>query len=216
MQIATVLRSGGQYHEGHACWLAQQVQRVSPEARVVCLTDFPASAFPPSIEVVPLRHDWPGWWSKMEVLGPSISGPVLYLDLDVVLLGSLKPLWDVRVSTLLRGFVQRDAINSSVMYLRERDRLSAWWTWLSDGPESWMAYARRPGVKGWGGDQVVIGELLGQVCDRWPDGLIISYKRDIVRSLGQSDVEARVVAFHGRPKPWDLKLPWIPHMEGAR
>jgi hypothetical protein len=45
----------------------------------------------PGIERIPLRHDWPGWWSKIELFGPSLrtARRVFYLDLDVIVNGSL-------------------------------------------------------------------------------------------------------------------------------
>ena len=30
-------------------------------------------------KTLPLEHDWPGWWAKMEMFGPSLTGDVLML-----------------------------------------------------------------------------------------------------------------------------------------
>lgn len=46
------------------------------------------------VRVIPLKYDLPGWWSKMELFRPDlpiISGKVLYLDLDMVLLDDISP-----------------------------------------------------------------------------------------------------------------------------
>jgi hypothetical protein len=53
--------------------------------RFVCLsnTDVPC-------ERIPLEHNWPGWWSKIELFRPELfDDRVLYLDLDVIPLTDL-------------------------------------------------------------------------------------------------------------------------------
>jgi hypothetical protein len=53
----------------------------------VCLSN----AYVPGVERISLKHDWPGWWSKIELFGPSFKseGRVFYLDLDVIINGNL-------------------------------------------------------------------------------------------------------------------------------
>jgi len=44
---------------------------------------------------IELKHNWPGWWSKMELHRPNLpEGRTLYLDLDSHIVGSLAPLLD--------------------------------------------------------------------------------------------------------------------------
>jgi alpha-N-acetylglucosamine transferase len=54
----------------------------------VCLsnTDVPC-------ERIPLIHDWPGWWSKIELFRPGLFEDwVLYLDLDVLIMQNIDDL----------------------------------------------------------------------------------------------------------------------------
>ena len=54
-----------------------------PDANFACLTNVEG------IEGgVPLKHDWPGWWSKIELFRPDlpIEGRIVYFDLDTLLL----------------------------------------------------------------------------------------------------------------------------------
>lgn len=38
------------------------------------------------VDTIPLKNDWKGWWSKIELFRPELfEGPVFYLDLDVVI-----------------------------------------------------------------------------------------------------------------------------------
>src|SRR5690606_21480964 len=85
LTVACVLRSGGVYSPEWVDRLAIQVHHHLRPARMVCLTDDKGWSGP--YDFVPLAHDWPGWWSKIELFRPGLfSGPVLYMDLDSVLL----------------------------------------------------------------------------------------------------------------------------------
>lgn len=65
--------------------------------RFVCLTDRPEQV-PEGIDpiAIPNLSPLPGWWSKLELFNPSrgMSGRVLYLDLDSLVVGSLEPVVD--------------------------------------------------------------------------------------------------------------------------
>jgi hypothetical protein len=65
--------------------------------RTVCLTDQP-EVMPEGVEPVVIANptDGRGWWAKMNLFDPAMpfDGRVLYLDLDVVVLGDLAPFID--------------------------------------------------------------------------------------------------------------------------
>lgn len=43
------------------------------------------------IDVIPLKHNWPGWWSKVELFRSDLPlGRNIYFDLDVLLCGSVE------------------------------------------------------------------------------------------------------------------------------
>jgi len=60
--------------------------------RVVCLTDQP-EAMPAGVEAIEVEAptEGRGWWAKMRLFDPALplAGRVLYLDLDVIVLGDL-------------------------------------------------------------------------------------------------------------------------------
>lgn len=90
--MACVLRSGGRtYDESWVRKLRDGVVRnLDGCFRFVCLTDLPGIE---GIETQPLREGWPGWWSKVELFKPGrFEGPVLYLDLDMLVCGAIAPL----------------------------------------------------------------------------------------------------------------------------
>lgn len=50
---------------------------------------------PTNMFVIPLHHNWPGWWSKMELHRPDLpKGRTLYMDLDSHAIRSLQPILD--------------------------------------------------------------------------------------------------------------------------
>lgn len=65
---------------------ARMIKRALPDADFCCLSNNPDVP-----GYIPLRHNWPGWWSKIEVFRADIpfEGRILYLDLDVLITGSL-------------------------------------------------------------------------------------------------------------------------------
>ena len=62
--------------------LASMAGRHLPPHRFVCFTDDPV----PGIECRPPLCDFPGYWQKVGLFRPGVfRGPVLYLDLDLVI-----------------------------------------------------------------------------------------------------------------------------------
>jgi hypothetical protein len=70
-------------------------RHTSESVRFVCLTDR-AYLLPKSVEkiAIALPRGLKGWWSKVELFNPShgLTGRVLYLDLDTILVGDLDPI----------------------------------------------------------------------------------------------------------------------------
>src|SRR3990172_8259243 len=92
--VACVLRSGGDFAPEHVWALKRGVNKylqMPHEFRI--LTDY-TFAGPAGSK---LREAWPGWWSKLELFRPgTFSGPVLYFDLDTVIVGSIDALASYR------------------------------------------------------------------------------------------------------------------------
>lgn len=95
--VVTVLRSGGHYTQAWVRKLARGIREHTGDADVVeiaCLTDQADRWTVADVLPVELAHDWPGWWSKIEVFRHQRADPVLYLDLDTLVLGSLAPIFE--------------------------------------------------------------------------------------------------------------------------
>jgi len=86
---ACVLRSGGIYTPEWVRKLSRAVGfHASRPHRFVCLSDVDVPC-----ERIELSSDLPGWYAKLELFRPGLfDGPVVYLDLDTLVIGDLTPL----------------------------------------------------------------------------------------------------------------------------
>jgi len=205
VRVACVLRSGGDYTPEHVAHLAEGIKTYLPNSDIVCLSDVPVP-----VTRIHLRHDWPGWWSKMELFAPWIDGDILFLDLDTIITGDLADIAAVKKLTLLRDFYRPNGLGSGLMYLPQAERRSLWNHWIIR-PSRYMAEAGR------GGDQAYLEKHWMKRADRWQDvlpGQIVSYKVHVrqdhhhSRETGTGLVPdgARIVCFHGKPRPWHTDL----------
>lgn len=199
VQIALVLKSGGIYKWEHAQVLAEQIFRNSPQhIPVFCLTDLPHSE---GTHCRPLKYNFPGWWSKMELFRPDIGGDILYFDLDTVVLASLRDIVKVDKLTMLRDFYRDgtrkpEGLGSGMMFLPEADRAEVWNAFIAD-PQKAMTECSR------GGDQQFLERFYLQKAQRWQDVVpsqVVSYKVHCKQGVPP---DAKVVCAHGKPKLWD-------------
>ncbi len=189
LTVACVLKSGGIYGPEHVERLRVMVRdHLSAPHCFYGISDFP-----------PLDRCWwsrlrdnlPGWWSKVELFRPGLfTGRVLYLDLDVTVVGSLDAIVNFHAPFAAIGDYERPCLNSSVM---------VWDAGVADhiytGFREELTFRR-------GGDQVWISECMPD-AQRLPRAWCPSWKHDVKR-WNALNHEAKVVIFHGRPKPWEL------------
>jgi hypothetical protein len=189
--------------------------------RFVCLTDS-REGLDPGIEAFPipsLRLP-PGsperGWTKLVSFspeltapgGPALSGPVLFLDIDIVIVGPLDDFFREPGEFLI---------------MRERKRLrtqgnSSVYRWTAgahpDVLEHFRANLDAVRARHRNEQEFLVHHLAAQGKVRyWPDAWCRSFKRHCVRpfplSLFQPPVippDARVIVFHGLPNPPDALL----------
>lgn len=143
--------------------------------RFVCLDDSPL----------------PGWWAKISLFEPGrFDGRVLYLDLDVTVVGSLDEAADYPARFVAIKDWERPTFNSSVM---------AWHAGVADRVYTGFT----PEImerKNYGGDQAWITECMPD-AETFPPDWCPSYKHQCRYSVPNG---AKVIVYHGRPKPWDV------------
>lgn len=106
LRITCVLKAGGVYTIEYVRKLQSAIARhLTVDYQFVCLTDVREIDF---CDVIPLKHNWSGWWSKIELFRPELpSCPTIYFDLDTLILGNIDYIAHVARFTdfaMLRGF----------------------------------------------------------------------------------------------------------------
>lgn len=226
LTVCCVLRFGGDYDALYVDRLWRGVIGHLPiNHRFICLTDVPldVEALDPdggrtSIEIRPLDHDWPGWWSKLELF--RLPGPLLYFDLDTVIVGDIEPI--ARHVQLMR--------QGDLLMIRD---------FYNGNPQS--------GILGWNGDQSGVARAFVEVVasgSTWATGklgaslntearsyrgdgewirhhmakqlLPVTFAQDVLPGIysakadihakhgGRLPADARIVCFHGVPRPHQL------------
>ena len=188
--VACVLRSGGEYKPEHVTRLRAQVSDFIPDARFVCLSDVDVDC-----ERIDLVHNWAGWWSKIELFRPGLfDEPVVYLDLDTDVVADFSEM-ERGPLTMCRHFFEPDLVGSGVMAWGED--LSYLYETFKASPERHMDECR---VKECWGDQGFISKhYRGKPDVFWSE--VVSHKLECVNGVPDG---AKIVAYHGRPKPWDV------------
>lgn len=214
--VACVLKSGHwmnrntrvEYAPDQVRWLRDMVSRhLHTPHRFICLSDTEIRG----VDVAPLRDDLPGWWSKMELFRELEDA--FYLDLDTVIVGDITAMvgYPHRFTVLRHLSSRQDGrIGSGVMAWRG-DYSYLYHAFMAD-PQRHMAACVTP--KKWGDQGFIQHALHGeweQFQDLWP-GQVVSFKNDLKQ--GDPPPGARIVCFHGRPKPWHVGRAWIPRRDG--
>lgn len=137
----------------------------------------------------------------MEMFRPDVTGDFVYMDLDTVIVGPLDGLAGVNQLAMLRdayrdGKKLKEGLQSSVMVLPKNAR-SQIWDEFTVNPQLAMMFNRA------GGDQRFLERFWLTKAARLQDllpGQFVSWKVDC--KLEQVPPDARVVFFHGQPRPW--------------
>lgn len=153
-------------------------------------------------DAIPLKRDWPKWFSKFEIYGTDFDDPALVIDLDTAFVGTLS----IRSEHEDRAIFLRDPWKDG---FRKAERLAGGFSYLPKWARSrlWHAFTLDPEavMRRFGGDdQPFLHELFARDALRWQDHYIdqvVSYKAH-VRSLGLQP-ETKAIFWHGIPRPWD-------------
>ncbi|MFC3072360.1 hypothetical protein [Shinella pollutisoli] len=217
--VACVLKSGGVYTADWVRKLRAGVARhLSTAHRFACLTDMEQEVDAAGVEAISLPELWPGWWSKICLWHPSVglTGRVLYFDLDSIVVGSLD-----RIASFPHRFTMAHdfsvghacstamAWNGDFSFITEAFRADP--KGIARRYDRMLASEKRIGDQAFIEDQLLShGEeilLFDQVAG---ERSIASYKVD--RCQGAPCIGAAVVAFHGKPKPHEIKTGWVPEI----
>ncbi len=213
--IACVLKTGVwknrfinvSYSAKHVQWLQKMVNKFCGTGHdFVCLTDAEIAG----VKTIQLKDNLPGWWSKIELFREFED--CFYIDLDTVIVEDISELLNYdHKFTALRNFssvINNSRMGSAVMAWKGDYRF-IYDVFMKDSQKYIKEYTNS---EKWGDQGFINGQLQGKF-DRWQDlfpGHIVSQKINMRNNVLPKD--ARIVCFHGTPKPWEVKAEWIPEL----
>ena len=211
--VACVLRTGGIYTSEWVERLhAGVMEHTSVPVRFVCLTDDEFEI--DGVERVALVHGWPTWWSKIELFRPNLwGGTVLYLDLDTIVVADLAPvLAHPHKFTMVRDYYKPRNLCSTAMAWNGSQQWGIWETFKRN-PRAYasgyvMGKHHRVGDQGFIQDMMAKGRHhVDTFQDLFGEKAVASYK--VHKCDKNPPREAFAVAFHGKPKPSDIRVGWV-------
>lgn len=192
--------------------------------RFVCITD-DAEGLRGDVRVIPLWPDHanlpsphgpgnPSCYRRLKLFSreaAALIGPrFVSLDLDAVITGDMRPVWDRPEDFVIWGDTSPGTpYNGSMMLMTAGARAQVWETF---DPVRSPKMARQ--LNYWGSDQAWIGACLGPNEATWKtaDG-VYSWRVHVRPKQGKLPADARVVMFHGLEDPWQPRMlqqhPWI-------
>lgn len=202
--ILTVLRSGGPIYDQRWVLALQRGVRehLSGEYDFACLTDLHDLNIL-GVTTVPMKNRWPGWWAKVEMFSPenAFAGPVLYMDLDTLPVGSLDDLLAHRGPlATLSDFYQLQELASGVMAFTPGMETEGIHRRFMKDPKAVM---RKHSGRSDHWYRKVMGRT-ARLQDLFP-GQIVSLK---VHAKHGAPKGSRLVAGHGRPRLNDSSAGW--------
>jgi len=205
LTVLAVCKSGGIYDAEWVRKLRDAVGRnLTVEHRFVCLSDIEVPC-----ERIALEHDWPGWWSKIEIYRPGvITGPTLYLDLDIVVTGNIDFLANLSYDfMMLENFHKKEYVNSSIMWCKNVESIpQKLYTKFLKMPDAYIGHYKRCAHDVYIGDQAYVWDTLGGKAQLLQDDRIKSYKYSCQKRLPEG---SSIVCFHGPPRPSEVKADWL-------
>jgi len=214
--IAMVLKTGGEiYNADYVNALAKGIKKnITVDHEIVCITDN-ATGFSKDIDrVIPFSNDYPTWWGKLELFKhDQFANHVFYMDLDTIITGNIDEIVSYRGNFAgLRDFYALHSLGSGVMSWNPTETNLIYTRFVPRSREIITSYRE--------GDQRWIDEnkpSIDYLQDMFPNQ-IVSYKRHCINKQGQIEIpkNARIVCFHGNPRPHSvnderIKKYWQPN-----
>lgn len=185
--------------------------------RFVCITDDPTGLN--GIETVPLWNDYadiphpsspgkhPSCYRRLKVFAPEMRAILgkrfVVMDLDCVILGDLRPLWNRPEDFIgLAGTQPPTTFNGSMFLMNAGARPRVWQDF---NPTFSPINAQKAGH--YGSDQAWISYILGPREARWTtaDG-VFSYRLHVAPAKGRVPKGAKLVFFNGKKDPWSPEI----------
>lgn len=214
-----------QFDHNHVNTFRSMVERCYPDPHeVVCITNVP-KGIDPRVRIVPLWEDFadlpspygelqPACWRRLRAFSTEmvdVIGPrFVSVDLDVVMVGDMRPLWNRPEDFVIWNSPLRGTPYNGTMWMMTAGARRQ--VYEDFDPRISPGIVKRHGYRG--SDQAWFSYKLGPDQPVWTnkDG-VYAWRSDLKRRGYALPDGARLVSFHGLTKPWDEHArrvaPWV-------
>lgn len=196
LKILTVLKSGGDFYPEHVYKIKDMCDRHIKKNSFSfhCLSDVDLSC-----DTIKLEHNWPRWWSKIEIFKQ--QGPCLFIDLDTIICGDIS---DIIKNLKNSGFCMlkdqwhKGTMGSGLAY------------WDKDVSHIYEKFKLDPekNMNEYEGDQNFINSIFEEkkYIQDYCNGEIVSFKANLEFGRKFDPNFHKIVYFHGPPRPWQQNI----------
>ncbi len=193
--IVCCFRSGGDYLPKHVLALRKQIEKnTTVDYKFVCYSDVLIG------DSIPLKRGYPGWWSCVELW--RATGPSILLGLDTIILGNIDGLLKLSTEVEENEFLLLDSPFHAGEFVNGIQVYNGDWSWLYEN----FNYEKESAIHR-GDENYLINEIqkknakIGSINKHFPG--IYNYKRQYKFKQFR---DAKIIYFHGRPRPWQTRL----------
>lgn len=204
--VATVLKSGGIYTEEYAVKLGKNIRKnCTIPIKLVILTDLIDHKFENIYDnIIPLQHDWPKWWGKIELFSPDFynGNRVVYFDLDTIIHDNIDDILSYSGDfAALSDFYQKVTLGSGVMAWESGKYCQIYHEFVKNSENIISNYSY--------GDQQWIQEKIKRpvFLQNIFKNKLVSFKADCIKQRTytpnvpiQIPKSSSVICFHGEPR----------------
>lgn len=205
ISIFLVLRTGGDVFDSrYVNTVAKNIKNnISYPHEIVCLTD-DATGITEVDRIVPMLHNYPKWWGKIELFRSDITKNrhCLFIDLDTVicknidqicsLTGSFFALYDFYHPAMLQTGVMKWEVNQQSKAIYNNFITTDFSKYIHRGDHEWI------------GANVSHFKFLQDCLPEY----ICSYKKDL-SYIAKGLKEPNIICFHGTPRPHTITHDFI-------
>ncbi len=211
--IVLVLKTGGDtYNCKYVNAAARNIKNnVTSNYKLSVLTDDSSGIDMELVDnIIPLTHNFGGWWSKIELFRPNLfKDRVFYMDLDTVIVRNIDHMLEFCPDFGgIRDLYHYDFLQTGLMVWDATKNTHIYTNFVNNSSEIMEKY-RNSGDAGWIRDSIINFEYISDAFPRE----VVSWKAHCVNRNDDKFVriprDASIICFHGKPRPHTIDHPEI-------
>jgi hypothetical protein len=209
--IVLVLRSGKDFSMSDVELINRHINikwQSEEKFRVICLWDKATQHYKlGNLELIPLKNNYPGTWSRMQLYSPEMEQyrPFLYIDLDTAIITSIKNIFDL---------VKDESKFITLEDFWQKRQLATGLVWFPNNSQKikhvWDIWIKEHQTRGSRMDMFLRKHIEADIFWQQLTDLIVDFKpknRQLVTKLPK---DVNLVCFHGKPRVHQaINIEWV-------